>query len=119
MEPSTQNCEAVIETPRLRILPLTAAQMRLFANDWPALLRTLGVPPSLEWSDAGARAAALRHADATDRDPGNWRGGHSGRWSSRARQRRLAELPPVVPRPRFAKGSQARYKREPQRPPPR
>lgn len=63
---------AVIETARLRLVPLTAAEMRLFATDWPALLRALGLSPAPEWSDAGARAGALRHAGEMDRDPASW-----------------------------------------------
>jgi RimJ/RimL family protein N-acetyltransferase len=62
-----------LRTERLRLLPLDAAEMRLFAEDWPALQRHLGARPSPAWvDDRRTLAAARRHRRRMLRDPGAW-----------------------------------------------
>jgi RimJ/RimL family protein N-acetyltransferase len=59
-----------LSTDRLRLVPLDAEGMRLFVDDWPALLRRLGCAPAAPWAtDRGTLDAAVRHRDAMLRRP--------------------------------------------------
>jgi ribosomal-protein-alanine N-acetyltransferase len=62
-----------LRTDRLRLVPLDAEGMRLFADDWPALQRRLGLNPSSAWmTDRHTLEAARRHRQALLRDPDAW-----------------------------------------------
>jgi len=69
VEPSHQE----LRTDRLRLVPLDADGMRLFAEDWPALQRRLGLTPSSVWmTDRETLEAARRHRQEMLRDPDAW-----------------------------------------------
>lgn len=68
--------KTVITTERLSLILLDARQMRLWADNLPALEKELGVVYLAETVDDDFRQMLLKQAEAEQRDPGNelWRG---------------------------------------------
>jgi ribosomal-protein-alanine N-acetyltransferase len=62
-----------LRTERLRLVALDAEEMRLLAEDWPALQRRLGAKPSPAWiTDPETLAAARRHRDRMLQEADAW-----------------------------------------------